>query len=137
MLHQISAGRHDAWPTRVLAAIDDRDLVPSGFSEFETFGTFVHRADPNHYAIRPLRSTREAMVVLGPSPSATTLMALSQRCDLATFETRHRTSRRGRWRQRLGLRAMARLMDACRARPHDLDPEHRRVLASMAAAMHQ
>ncbi|MGA1399008.1 MAG: DUF6492 family protein [Phycisphaerales bacterium] len=137
MLHQISAGGHDAWPTRVLAAIDDRDLVPSGFSEFETYGTFVHRRDPSHFALRPLRSTREAMVVLGPSPSAASLAALARRCDLATFEARHRASRRGRWRQRLGLRAMARLMDACRARPHDLAPEHRRVLASMAAAMHQ
>jgi hypothetical protein len=136
MLDRISAGEVGSWPQRSLAAIDDRDLVPSGFSEFETYGTFVHRADPNHYAIRPLRSTREAMVVLGPSPSAANLMALSQRCDLATFEARHRASRRGRWRQRLGLRAMARLMDACRARPHHA-PEHRRVLASMAAAMHQ
>jgi hypothetical protein len=75
------------------------------------------------------------MVVLGPSPSATTLMALSQRCELATFEARHRTSRRGRWRRHLGVRAIGRLLDACRARSLDLPPTQRQVLASMAAAM--
>jgi hypothetical protein len=135
MLDRIAAGEVGSWPQRALAAIDDRDLVPSGFSEFETYGTFVHRADPNHYAIRPLRSTREAMVVLGPSPSATTLMALSQRCDLATFEARHRTSRRGRWRERLGVRAIGQIVDAWRARSLDLPPTQRQVLASIAAAM--
>lgn len=135
LLDGISAGAVGSWPQRVLAAIDDHDLVPSGFSEFETYGTFVHRLDPAHYGLRLLRSTREAMVVLGPSPSAANLMALSQRCDLATFEARHRTSRRGRWRERLGVRAFGRLLDAWRARSLEGPPAQREVLASMAAAM--
>ena len=123
------------WPHRVLGAIDAADLVPSGFSEFETYGTFVHRRDPRHFATRPLRSTRDAMVVLGPCPTAANLIALSNRFDLATFEARHRTSRRGRWRARLGLRAAGRLLDAWRvggAKPLKPDPV---VLESMARAM--
>ena len=123
------------WPLRVLKAIDDADLVPSGFSEFETYGTFVHRRDPHHFAPRPLRSTRDAMVLLGPCPAAANLIALSKRFDLATFEARHRTSRRGRWRARLGLRAARRLLDRWRFGGAPDRSPHAGVLARMAEAM--
>lgn len=123
------------WPMRVLEAIDDEDLFPSGFSEFETYGTFVHRLDPEAFAPRPLASTRDAMVRLGPRPSAAGLIALSSRFDVATFEARHLASRRGRWRQRLGLRAAGRMLDRWRfGVSRDRDP-HAAVLASMAAAI--
>lgn len=121
------------WPLRVLEAIDDVELMPSGFSEFETYGTFVHRRDPQHFRLRSLRSTREAMVVLGPRPTGANLAVLSRFLDLATFEARHRRSRRGRWRARLGVRGLGRLIDSIRAR--DADPSHAAVLDRMARRM--
>jgi len=125
----------EPWPLRVLAAIDDGDLMPSGFSEFETYGTFAYRRDPQHFRLRPLRSTREAMVVLGPRPTAANLAVLSRRLDLATFEARHRTSRRGRWRARLGLRAARRMLDAWHAGGAMLHTPHSTALATMARMM--
>lgn len=123
------------WPMRVLEAIGDEDLFPSGFSEFETYGTFVHRLDPEAFVPRPLISFREAMIRLGPRPSAASLRALSARFDLATFERRHRWSRRGGWRRRLGIRAFCRTLDAWRfGGPRESDL-HAAVLAQMAAAM--
>jgi hypothetical protein len=125
----------EPWPLRVLAAIDDDDLVPSGFSEFETYGTFVHWRDPQHFALRPLRSTRDAMIVLGPRPTAANLIALSNRFDLATFEARHRTSRRGRWRARLGIRVAGRMLDAWRVGGSTDRSLHTSALSRMATLM--
>lgn len=125
----------EPWALRVLAAVAEADLVPSGFSEFETYGAFVHRRDPQHFALRPLRSTRDAMVVLGPRPTAANLIALSNRFDLATFEARHRTSRRGRWRATLGVRVAGRMLDAWRVGGATLHAPRSGVLESMALAM--
>lgn len=123
------------WPAHVLDSIDPRDLRRSNVSEFETYGTFVHRRDRSHFAVRPLRSTRDAMIVLGPTPATAGLQGLSRRFDLATFEARHRTSRRGRWRARLGIRGLGRLIDSILAR--GAEPSHVAVLDRMARRMQE
>jgi len=71
---------------RIIAAIDDGALSVSGFSEFETYGTFAASAYPDRYEQRSLRSLRHGAMLFGRQPSAKNLFALSRRYWWASFE---------------------------------------------------
>lgn len=71
---------------RIIAAVDDVALSVSGFSEFETYGTFATSAYPDRYEQRSLRSLRHGAMLFGRQPSAKNLFALSRRYWWASFE---------------------------------------------------
>ena len=48
----------DIWYEKVINSINNKDLIFSGFSEFETYGTFVNKYYENYYIIRPWKSLR-------------------------------------------------------------------------------
>lgn len=51
-------GGKDAYVQRIINAIDDEVLGGSGFSEFETFGTWCMTKYPKHYRLRKWKSIR-------------------------------------------------------------------------------
>jgi hypothetical protein len=71
---------------RIIAAVDAETLPISGFSEFETYGTFVASTYPDRYEMRSLRSLRQGTMLFGRQPTAKNLFALSQRYWWVSFE---------------------------------------------------
>jgi hypothetical protein len=71
---------------RIIEAIDDEALSLSGFSEFETYGTFAASTYPDCYELRSLRSLRQGAMLFGRQPSVENLFALSCRYWWASFE---------------------------------------------------
>lgn len=71
---------------RIIAAVDDEVLSMSGFSEFETYGTFASSTYPDRYELRSLRSLRHGAMLFGRQPTVENLFALSHRYWWASFE---------------------------------------------------
>lgn len=57
-----------------------------GFSEFETYGTYVHYKYPDFYQIQNIKSYRNAARYVGPNPNKCDLALLSRFFDTASFE---------------------------------------------------
>ena len=57
-----------------------------GFSEFETYGTYVHFKYPDFYQIQNIKSYRNAARYVGPNPNKYDLALLSRFFDTASFE---------------------------------------------------
>ena len=73
---------------KAINAIRVIDLPKSGFSEFETYGTFVHTTHTGSYEFRRLESLRNADKFLGAMPDALMLRWASKSYALVTFENR-------------------------------------------------
>jgi len=71
---------------RVIAAVSDEALSSSGFSEFETYGTFAASKYQDRYEIRSLRSLRHGTMLFGRQPTVENLFALSCRYWWVSFE---------------------------------------------------
>ena len=50
---------------KILMSIDKKDIIQSGFSEFETYGSFVDTYYPNYYKYREWSSKREMVKFFG------------------------------------------------------------------------
>ena len=50
---------------KILMSIDKKDIIQSGFSEFETYGSFVDTYYPNYYKHREWSSKREMVNFFG------------------------------------------------------------------------
>lgn len=79
---------------KVINAIRTVDLLESGFSEFETYGTFVLSTYPNSYELRYLQSLRNGSQFLGSSPDAGMLKWASEFYTLISFENHHPTKQK-------------------------------------------
>ncbi|MDP3176667.1 MAG: hypothetical protein Q8M76_02105, partial [Spirochaetaceae bacterium] len=84
---------------RIIAAVDPKDLPGSGFSEYETYGTYVSARMPGTIVARDLPSSRHGTAFFGRRPSPAQLFAVSTRYHWASFEA---------WRTR-GAAAYAKL----------------------------
>lgn len=71
---------------RIVAAIDARSLSGSGFSEFETYGTYITSRYPGSVAVRALPSQRQGTMIFGRQPKLENLFALSRRYWWTSFE---------------------------------------------------
>jgi len=71
---------------RIISAIDVGPLNASGFSEFETYGTYVMSHFSEHYLVRALPSQRQGVLIYGRQPKPQDLFALSRRYYWASFE---------------------------------------------------
>lgn len=87
---------------RVIAAVSDEALSSSGFSEFETYGTFAVSKYQDRYEIRSLRSLRHGTMLFGRQPTLENLFALSRRYWWASFEAWPISTRRSKIKRYLG-----------------------------------
>lgn len=74
---------------KILYAVNPGDILFSGFSEFETYGTFIFTNYPERVKLRPLRTMREALVLLGSNPSEAQLKWASEDYDIISIEASH------------------------------------------------
>lgn len=81
-----------AFAQRILDCVADADLDQSGFSEYETYGTFVHASSPGHLAQRQLPSSRNGTALFGRNPRLSQLFALSRRYYWGSFEAWNTTT---------------------------------------------
>lgn len=79
-------GTKGYWPFSILDLVEDDQLSDTGFSEFETYGNFVHMHYPDSYGIRELSSLRSGAKKTGPLPGLRDLYCLSRRYDYVSFE---------------------------------------------------
>ena len=69
MINLISANNNligDTWYEKIINCINIKDLPRSGFSEYETYGTFVKEYYKQIYDIRPWKSLREGYLYFNP-----------------------------------------------------------------------
>jgi len=76
-----------SWAEAILDAVTPAHLATTGFSEYETYGTYVAARYPDSFASRELKGTRGGAVAFGMDPDAHDLFALMQAgYAYATFE---------------------------------------------------
>jgi len=100
LLERIAPGEvaSGGWVRRILDAVDPGHLTGAGFSEYETYGSFVHAEHPDSVVYRTLPSMRHGALIFGPHPGRLDLRRLGRTFALATFEATPRASvRRARW----------------------------------------
>lgn len=73
---------------KILSAVNDIDLLMSGFSEFETYGNYVCKKFPDMYHIRQLESLRDGDRLYGNIPTEQNLDEAAMKYDIITFENR-------------------------------------------------
>lgn len=76
----------DKFWEKIISAIDKEDIKGSGFSEFETYGTYVEKYYPSTYVIRRWRSLREGTIFYKNYVTAKDLEYLSPKFDAVSFE---------------------------------------------------
>lgn len=71
---------------KIMRCIKISDLKGSGFSEFETYGTFVLENYPDRYEMQSLRTGRHAKRIVGNFPSDEHLLWASKSYDTISIE---------------------------------------------------
>ena len=71
----------------ILGAVDDRDLPASGFSEYETYGTFVYAKRRERISVRRIASIRHGTAFFRRLPTAAQLFTISRSFFWASFES--------------------------------------------------
>lgn len=71
---------------KILSAVSEQELAGSGFSEFETYGTYVQYYHPESYEIREWKSLREGTIFYGKELNRQQLSYLSRKYDAVSFE---------------------------------------------------
>ena len=89
MLNQIMNNTNlsgDSFFEKILVAVGAHNLKESGFSEFETYGNYIMTYYPEKCVIRSYRTQREAVYILGDSPSPAQLKWASESYDIISIE---------------------------------------------------
>ena len=71
---------------KILYAVKPEHLKGSGFSEFETYGTYVTTVHPERYTTRHLETLRSGKNILGGQPAQEILEWVGQSYDLVSME---------------------------------------------------
>jgi hypothetical protein len=74
------------FPDLIIKNINKEDLNYSGFSEFETYGTFALKYHSNHYETRKLNTLREGAQFFGKKLNKNQIKWLSKDFDIVSFE---------------------------------------------------
>lgn len=77
------------WPNVIINSIEKAHLPLSGFSEFETYGTYLLKYYPKRIELRELKALRSGAKKLGYLPRKIGLNWLSSTYDYASFERSH------------------------------------------------
>ena len=89
MLSEIEANDHlpgQSFWEKILWAIPQESLQKSGFSEFETFGTYAVTRAPGRYALRRLQTLRSGKNILGEKPTEDMLRWAAKSYDTISME---------------------------------------------------
>lgn len=84
IISKISGGASEPWPYILLRQV--RPEAKGGFSEFETYGTYVSHYYPELYSSRILNTWRKAGYVFGRNISDKDIEALSVDLDIISLE---------------------------------------------------
>ena len=76
----------EAFWEKILWAIPEQSLQKSGFSEFETFGTYAVTRAPGRYALRRLDTLRSGKNILGERPTQAMLDWAAKSYDTISME---------------------------------------------------
>lgn len=85
IISKISGESSELWPFTLLLKV--RPEAKSGFSEFETYGTYVSQNYPDLYESRTLNTWRNAGYVFGRNISDKDIEALSVDLDIISLES--------------------------------------------------
>ncbi len=86
MLAEIESNSGEKWYDRIIEAVSDDHLAGSGFSEFETFGSYCMTNYPEEYGFRKLHALRGGKTIFGEIPDPEVLKWLSKSFDTISFE---------------------------------------------------
>ena len=86
LIHLLDTVADQQWYWNILNAINPEDLEKSGFSEYETYGTYLTHTYPDSFTLRTIRSTRFGTHLSGHNPNKYDLYWLSKQFSIATFE---------------------------------------------------
>jgi hypothetical protein len=76
----------DNFYEKILEAVGAQNLKQSGFSEFETYGNYIMTYYPEKCVIKSYRTQREAVYILGDSPSDAQLKWANESYDIISIE---------------------------------------------------
>lgn len=83
----------DNFYEKILYAINPKDILASGFSEYETYGNYMLTYYPDKIQMRTLRTFREGVSILGKNPSYEQLIWAKKDFDIVSIEiTKYRTT---------------------------------------------
>lgn len=74
------------WFETILETIKEEDLSKAGFSEFETYGTFVYKKYPDSYRIREIKALRNGQIIFKECPDSEVLNWISKKYETISFE---------------------------------------------------
>lgn len=78
------------WVFNVLDSIAEKDLSVAGFSEYETYGNYIHKYYQNEFVVRDLKSMRKGAKYFGKYPNKYDLIYLRNKNYIyVTFEKYH------------------------------------------------
>jgi len=86
MLGEIESDSGKKWYDRIIECVSDDHLTGSGFSEFETYGTYCVTRYPDKYRFRKLHALRGGKTIFGVIPDVEVLKWLSKCYDTISFE---------------------------------------------------
>lgn len=79
----------DTFFEKILDAVNDIDLIGSGFSEFETYGNYVYMTHPEAYVMRKLKSYRKGgLMAKNEQDIENIIRNLDHEYDILTIENR-------------------------------------------------
>ena len=83
---QLLESSNKRWFYSIIEAINPGDILQAGFSEFETYGTYVTHYHPGKYRYRKINAIRDGKAVFGEIPDEEILSWLSKNYDTLSFE---------------------------------------------------
>lgn len=86
MLDEIESDSGIKWYDRIIESVSDEFLPGSGFSEFETYGSYCVSKYPEEYRFRNLHALRGGKTIFGEIPDTEVLKWLSKCFDTISFE---------------------------------------------------
>ncbi len=78
---------------KIINAISRKDIDGSGFSEFETYGSYAVKFYREHFSFRRLSSLREGKILFGDNFDEKTLNWISKSFDIVSFEKKSKQDR--------------------------------------------
>ena len=86
LINKIQYYKRNDWFYNILEAIEESDLMNSGFSEFETYGTYVEKYYKGLYAYRDINTIRNGKCLFKGLPAEEVLEWLSKDYYAISFE---------------------------------------------------
>ena len=74
------------WYYKIIDSISPKDITQSGFSEFETYGTYIMEYHPEAYRMENFKAIRKGKMIFGKVPNADVMEWLSKNFSSIVFE---------------------------------------------------